>query len=167
MIFRRDPIPNFPDRPEDSHRCLLVAHDCPPTPQLCQLMEEKCRRGPCEMHVLVSRFRRTVLVSDPAVHADADRGRIKIDDQAWDVAEARLDSCMRALGDLGQPVTGEILAGNVVRKIRGLLRFDEFDEVVIMTPPRPKRRLARDLASRVERSTRVPVTTVTTDQPAA
>lgn len=167
MIFRRDPIPDFPERPEDSHRCLLVAHDCPPTPQLCRLMEEKCRRGPCEMHVLVSRFRRTVLVSDPAMHSADGRGRIKINDQAWDVAEARLDSFMRALGDLGQPLTGEILAGNVVRKIRGRLRFDEFDEVVVMTPPRPKRRLARDLASRIERTTRVPVTLVTAEDLAA
>jgi hypothetical protein len=93
-----------------------------------------------------------------------DRGRIKVDDQAWDVAEARLDSFMRALGDLGQPLTGEILAGNVARKIRGLLRFDEFDEVVVMAPGRPRRWPARDLASRIKRGTRVPVTTVTADE---
>ncbi len=171
MIFRRDPIdpvPDFPQRPEDSHRCLLVTNDCPPTPQLCRLMEEKCRSGPCEMHVLVSRFRRAVLVSDPAMHAANDRGQITVDDDVWDVAEARLDSFMRALGDLGQPLTGEILGGNVLRKIRALLRFDDFDEVVIMTPPRPKRRLAaRDLASRIERTTRVPITMVTTDDLAA
>jgi hypothetical protein len=120
------------------------------------------------MHVLVSRFRRAVLVSDPAVHAEKDRGQITVDDQAWDVAEARLDSFMRALGDLGQPLSGEILGGNVLRKIPGLLRFDDYDEVVIMTPSRPRRRLAtRDLASRIERSTRVPVTLVPADDLAA
>lgn len=171
MIFRRDPtdpVPDFPPRPEDSHRCLLVASDCPPTPQLCRLMEEKCRRGPCEMHVLVSRFRRAVLVSDPAMHARNDRGQITVDDDVWDVAEARLDSFMRALGDLGQPLTGEILGGNALRKIRSLLRFDDFDEVVIMTPPRSKRRLTtRDLASRIQRSAHVPVTVVAADDLAA
>ncbi|MEL6983952.1 MAG: hypothetical protein AAFO29_16125 [Actinomycetota bacterium] len=131
-------------------------------------MEERVQRGPCEMHVLVSRFRRAVLVSDPAVSAKKDRGQITVDDQAWDVAEARLDSFMRALGDLGQPLSGEILGGNVLRKIRGLLRFDDYDEVVIMTPSRPRRRLAtRDLASRIERATQVPVTLVPAEDLAA
>lgn len=173
MIFRRDPFPNFPDRPADSHRCLLVAHECPPTPNLCRLMEEKCQRGPCEMHVLVSRFRRSTLVTDPALaprpnpRTGTGDERITIDDQAWDVAEARLDSFMRALGDLGQPLTGEILAGNVLRKVRALLRFDEFDEVVVMSPRRPRRWPSRDLASRVRRSSRVPVTLITASDLAA
>jgi hypothetical protein len=168
MIFRRrDPFPNLPARPADSHRCLLVAHECPPTPNLCRLMEEKCQRGPCEMHVLVSRFRRSVLVTDPALTTRAGDDRITLDDQAWDVAEARLDSFMRALGGLGQPLTGEILSGNVLRKVRDHLRWDDFDEVVIMAPGRRRRWPSRDLADRVRRSARVPVTLIAADDLAA
>ena len=162
MILRRDPFPNFPERPSDLHRCLLVAHDGAPTPRLCRLMEERCRRGPCEMHVVVSRFRRTVLVSDPSV-CSRGAGDITVDDQAWDVAEARLDSFMRALGDLGQPLSGEILSGNLLRRVRRLLRFDDFDEVVVMTSGDRGRWPSRDLAEKVKRAARVPVTTVVAD----
>ncbi len=162
MILRRDHFPNFPERPDDLHRCLLVAHESAPTPRLCRLMEERCQRGPCEMHVVVSRFRRTVLVSDPSMSARGD-GKITVDDQAFDVAEARLDSFMRALGDLGQPLSGEILTGNLLRRIRSLLRFDDFDEVVVMTSGGRRRWPNRDLAERVKRAARVPVTMVAAD----
>ncbi len=168
MIFRRDPIPNFPERPAEAHRCLLVAHESPPTPNLCRLMEERCQSGPCEMHVLVSRFKRSVLVTDPALgpRAGLDPGdeRITVDDQAWEVAEARLDSFMRALGGLGQPLSGEILASDILGRVRTLLRINEFDEVVVMSAAGKQRRWpSRDLASRVCRTARVPVTLVTAD----
>ena len=67
MFSRRDPFPDFPERPPGIHRCLLLAQESSPTPRLCRLMEERCQSGPTEMHVLVSRFRRSVLVTDPAL----------------------------------------------------------------------------------------------------
>lgn len=166
MIFRRNPFPQLPPRPPDSHRCLLVASECAPTPGLCQLMAEKCREGPCEMHVLVSRFKRSVLVTDPGLHAGSDE-RITVADQEWDLAEARLDSFMRALGDLGQPVTGEIMVGTALKRIRSMLRFDTFDEVVVLAPrraPRPRRWLARDLVTRIKRASQIPVITLPADE---
>lgn len=168
MFLRRKPRFELPAASDVPHRYLLVANECPPTPGLCRLMAERCQEGPCEMHVLVSRFRRTVLVSDPALGAGGDGGAsIKVDDQLWDVAEARLDSFMRALSDLGQPLTGEILAGNTLRKIRGLLRIERFDEVFVLSTARPVRWRGRDLASRIQRSAGVPVTTVMADSIAA
>ena len=65
--------------------------------------------------------------------------RITVEDQRWDVAEARLDSFMRALGDLGQPLSGEILERKALRRIRSLLNIDDFDEVVVLAPRRSRR----------------------------
>lgn len=163
MIFRRGPLPQLPPRPPDSHRCLLVASECAPTPGLCELMAEKCRQGPCEMHILVSRFKRSTLVVDPGLGSGG-KGRIKVDDQQWDLAEARLDSFMRALGDLGQPLSGEILAGNAFKRIRSLLRIETFDEVVVLAPRRPRRWLARDLVASIKRASQIPVITVPADE---
>ncbi|MEM9561373.1 MAG: hypothetical protein AAGA93_02065 [Actinomycetota bacterium] len=173
MIFRRDPLPNPSERTDDAQRCLLVAHNAPPTPRLCRLMEERCSStGHYEMHVVVTRFRRSVLVTDPVLgpRAEGKRladDRVRVDDQTWDVAEARLDSFMRALGDLGQPLSGEILAGNVRRRVRALLSFNTFDEVVVMTSASPRRWPTRDLASKVRQMARVPVTLIPADDLAA
>lgn len=168
MIFRRGPLPiQLPPRPPDSHRCLLVTNECAPTPGLCQLMAEKCSQGPCEMHILVSRFKRSVLVTDPGLGAKGN-DRITVDDQEWDLAEARLDSFMRALGDLGQPLSGEILAGTAFKRIRSLLRIETFDEVVVLAPRRrPRRWLARDLVESIKRASQIPVITIPADELAA
>ncbi len=173
MIFRRDPLPNLPERTDEAQSCLLVAHESPPTPRLCRLMAERCSStGHYEMHVLVTRFRRSVLVTDPALgpRAEGKRladDRVRVDDQTWDVAEARLDSFMRALGDLGQPLSGEILAGNAWKRVRTLLDFNTYDEVVVLGPSTPRRWPTRDLASKVRRMARVPVTLVPADDLAA
>lgn len=167
MFLRRTPRFDLPAASDLPHRYLLVANECPPTPGLCRLMAERCQSGPCEMHVIVSRFRRTVLVSDPALGSGDDDASITVDDQQWDVAEARLDSFMRALSDLGQPLSGEILAGNTWRKLRGLLRIERFDEVFVLGSNRSGRWPGRDLASRIERLVGVPVTTVPADALAA
>lgn len=167
MFLRRRPhFPNFPERPADVHRCLLVANNCAPTPRLCQMMADRCDRGPCEMHVLVSRARRVELVSDPALRprGSAAEASIRIDDQRWDVAEARLDSFMRALGDLGQPLSGEILAGSTIRKIRDLLRCDDFDEVVVLAPGDRPRWPSRDLVAKIRRLSQIPVVALPVDE---
>jgi hypothetical protein len=165
MKFRRTLLPSLA-RPLEGHRCLLVADESAPTPGLCRLMEQRCQSGPCEMHVLVSRLRRPVLVSDPAMASPRDRAdEIRVDDGIYDVAEARLDSFMRALGDLGQPLTGEILAGNFRRQVRQYLKLDHYDEVVVM--PSSRRRWpwpGRDIVDSIRRTCRVPVTEVMPDE---
>ncbi len=166
MIFRKKPLPDFTP-PPDRHRCLLVAHDSSPDPRLLRLLEERCQRGPCDLHVLVSRFKRTELRADPAISGPTPGDdRIRVDDQQWDVAEARLEGFMRALGDLSLSLTGEILAGNPLRTIRRLLRVDDYHEVVVLTPGRG-RWPNRDLASRIERTAEVPVVTLVADESAA
>jgi len=90
---------------------------------------------------------------------------IRVDDGVYDVAEARLDSFMRALGDLGQPLTGEILGGNFVRQVRQYLKLDHYDEVVVM--PSSRRRWpwpGRDVVGTIRRTCRVPVTEVMPDE---
>lgn len=167
MIFRKSDPSHLP-RPLDGRRCLVVADQAAPTPHLCRLMEERCRRGPCELHVLVSRIRSTVLVTDPALGATPDGdGRIRVDEGVYDVAEARLDSFMRALSDFGQPLSGEILGGNFRRQVCRLLKVEKYDEVVVMTSPRRFRWPRRDLIGGIRRTCRVPVTTVMADDLAA
>ena len=164
MIFRKTMPPSDPPRPLDGHRTLLVADQGAPTPSLCRLLEERCQRGPCELHVLVSRLGHPVLVSDPVLGSPTDGdGEIRVDEQAYDVAEARLDSFMRALGDLGQPLTGQILGGNFRRQVCRLLKVESFDEVVVMTSSRGVRWPRRDLVGGIRRTCRVPVTAVAAD----
>ena len=158
-------------------RCLLVANRAMPCQGLGQLLIERCHSRPAEVHVLVSRLRNPVLVPDPVFVPSPIRQldqQISVDDASFRVAEARLDSFVRALSGLGLGLTGEIVADSPHRGARRALRSEAFDEVVVISdgpdaadlpdgPPRSgrsRRRTRRDLAERLRRSSEVPVTSL-------
>jgi hypothetical protein len=106
-----------------------------------------------------------VLVADPDLGAPASEGgEILVDDGRYDVAQARLDSFMRALDDITMSRSGEVLSGNLARGILQLVARRSFDEVLMVGSggwsERRWLRRRRDLAADVRRNCTVPVVVV-------
>jgi hypothetical protein len=157
--------PKFYGPPEPLKKYLVVALRCAPSPELRRFLAERCTAGPAEFHVLVPRAKRTVLVADPDLGNPASDGaEILVDDGRYDVAQARLDSFMRALDDITMSRSGEVLSGNIARGIRQLVARRSFDEVLMVGSggwsERRWLRRRRDLAADVRRTCTVPVVVV-------
>lgn len=120
-------------------RCLLVVDQSTPSRDLLQLVTERCGRQ-SEVHVLVSRHRRSVLVPDPILAAGSRtraRAEIRVDDQLFHVSEARLACFVRALAQVGVTASGEIASRSPLRAARRAMRSSTFDEVLVVEPTRP------------------------------
>lgn len=155
------------DEVEATRRHLVIADRTLAGPSLREAIEQRCWAGPAQFHILVPRHRRSVLVNDPLIDAD-DPGRevrsIRVDEKAYDLAEARLASFMRVFGHLGRSLSGEIGDGRPLAAARRLLDRARFDEIILSTlAARRSGRLRRDLPERLERALGVPVVTVDPD----
>lgn len=159
----RKPIDPERERPSVTDgRYLLVANRAMPDRLLGQVIVDRCARRPVAIHVLVSRLRRPVLVPDPALRSPSSTGeqQIAVDDESYRVAEARLDSFIRALGDIGCELSGEIVAHGPLKGARRVIEAGRFDEVLVLTEADADRRRRRQTVERLRRSSSIPVTPI-------
>lgn len=83
-------------------------------------------------------------------------------ENADEAAQRQLDVGLAWLRQLGAAVDGEIGDGDPVRGVGDAIKEETYDEVIISTLPRGiSRWLHQDLAHRVERKYKLPVTVVT------
>jgi hypothetical protein len=85
--------------------------------------------------------------------------------QAHDLAEIRLNTALHSLSRTGANVSGEIGDASILDAIGDSLRSQQFDEVILATPPPTvSERFFGDLGSRIQQSENIPVTRVVIPQ---
>ncbi len=130
---------------------LVLAHQTLDSPQLLEVLRDHLSEGPATFHLVV-----------PERHdhgAFWDEGQVRLE------AERRLEEARLRLLGLGFAVTGEVGHTNPVQSVNNVLRReppDHFDEIIIsMLPSRVSKWFGMDAPARVQKLTRVPVTSVT------
>lgn len=136
---------------------LVVAHQTLDSPQLLEAMRERASRGPATFHLVV-----------PERH---DQGFVWNEGQVRLAAHKRLEEARLRFLDVGFAVTGEVGHTNPVQSVHNVLRRehpDHFDEIIVsMLPSKVSRWLGMDVPGRIQKGTKVPVTSLTASAVAA
>lgn len=132
-------------------RYLVIANLTLVSDELYELIRERTRRGPTQLHVLV-----------PATR-DPSSWRGHVDDEDAAAARERLKAAVERFSALGAEVQGEVGDPSPVQAVGDVLRRGEtFDEVILSTlPAGPSKWLRMDLPARIERTTGLPLTHIT------
>jgi hypothetical protein len=134
---------------------LVVANKTLASATLAAAIEERLARGPSSFHVVV-----------PATPVG--NGLTWDEDASRSAAEARLATIIQHLCDLGATdATGEIGVPDPVAAAADAIRRREIDEVIVSTlPPGISRWLGQDVPTKMQGVIRVPLTVVTSKDPA-
>jgi len=128
-------------------RYLVVAHKTLGGDHLIEKVQACRADGESEFHLLVP-------VNPPHDHAWTD-GQLEA------AAKEVLDQGIERFRAAGIEATGEVGDANPVYAIDGVLRREQFDEIILSTlPPGPSRWLKMDVPTRVSREFSLPVTHV-------
>jgi hypothetical protein len=127
---------------------LVVANQTLGGEHLLAELRRRLSEGPCRFHVVV-----------PAnVNPD---GWTHTVDEAWALAQQRLDDAIERFTDLGAEIDGQVGDERPLDAMRDALRIWPCDEVILSTlPAGASRWLKMDLVSRASRVLPVPVTHV-------
>lgn len=91
-------------------------------------------------------------------------GLVIYDDAVRHGAQVRVDLATSVMADRGVLITGDVGDGDPFHATMDALREDRYDEIIVSTLPVAESRwLGRDLITRLEEETSVPVTHVVTD----
>jgi hypothetical protein len=130
---------------------LVLAHQTLDSPQLLEAIRDRMSDGPATFHLVV-----------PERH---DQGAFWNEGQVRLEAERRLEETRLRLLGLGIAVTGEVGHTNPVQSVNNALRRepkDHYDEIIIsMLPSRVSKWFGMDAPSRIQKLTKVPVSSVT------
>ncbi len=150
---------------------LVVANHTLGGSELLDAIRDRMSRGPAHFWVLVPATPTTHLVNDfnalsCAFPVDADALPSAADDRTREQgiveAQARFDSEVQRLRDIGAVADGAVGDPNPMRAIDTTLAERHFDEILLSTlPPGISRWLAWDLPHRIRRRTNVPLTVLT------
>jgi hypothetical protein len=175
---------------EPVRRYLVVANQTLGGDQLVAAIRERIAAGPSHFHLLVpatpsseldaeylARVREADRPATPpgGEGLDREQARHLLEDELDEVdhtesgedlgrrlARERLAHELARLRELGADASGEVGVPDPVAAVGVVLHRWEFDEVILSTlPGRSSRWLARDLPSRIRRSSKLPVTHVT------
>ena len=132
-------------------RYLIVANQTLGGEQLAAEIMKRHREGPARFHVVVP-------ATHPQDHATWTEG------EARAVAEERLRTALERFRDTGADVDGEVGDESPLQAIDDATESERYDEIILSTlPPGVSRWLKQDLPHRVERSSGLPVTHVTSE----
>lgn len=136
---------------------LVVAHQTLDSPQLLETIRDRMSQGAATFHLVVpERHDQGFTWNEGQVHLEAAR---------------RLEDARLRFLELGIAVTGEVGHTNPVQSVNNVLLRedpDHFDEIIISTlPTRLSRWLGMDVPARIQKGTRVPVTSVSAASVAA
>lgn len=149
-------------------RILVVANQTLGGNHLAELVRNRADAGPVEVVLVVPATSHADLV-EVLAQAFAVQGGIRPPapaDDAHQHARAQATAGVHWLAGLGVSAVGEVVDHDPVPAIRDRLDRGDVDEVVVSTLPAGMSRwLHHDLAHRIRRTTDVPVTVVTADQP--
>ena len=153
------------------HQYLVVANHTLGGRELHDTIRDRMSRGPAEFWVLVPATPTTHLINDfnalscafpvdPDVLPSAADDRTR--DQGIAEAQARLDTEVQRLREIGAIADGAVGDADPMRAIETTLAERQVDEIILSTlPPGISRWLAWDLPHRVRRRTSVPLTVIT------
>ena len=142
-------------------RYLVVANQTLASPGLYGLIAEKVASGPSEFHVLVPATATRTIYHDPTAVLDQHLAEVAIEDRRVAQAEGRLAAFREVFAHLGPKLTGEVGIGDPVAAARRVMERSTFDEIIVSTlPPGMSRWLRLDLATRLERALKLPVTSL-------
>jgi hypothetical protein len=134
---------------------LVVGNQTLDSPELADAIAERAAAGPASFHVVV-----------PATPVQ--RGMTWDEDEAFAVAQDRLEAAIGWLRATGAEVSGEIGHRDPIVATEDALRGRTVDEVILSTlPPGISRWLGQDVPTRLKGSVLVPVTVVTTQRSTA
>ena len=150
---------------------LVVANHTLGGSELLDAIRDRMSRGPAQFWVLVPATPTTHLVNDfnalsCAFPVDADALPSAADDRTREQgiveAQARFDTEVQRLRDIGAAADGAVGDPDPMRAIDTTLAERQFDEILLSTlPPGISRWLAWDLPHRIRRRTNVPLTVIT------
>lgn len=151
-------------------RIVVVANQTLGGEHLADLIRSRVADGPVEVLLVIPATSHPDLVQALA-EAFAVQGGLRppaVGPDDHELARARATAGVHWLAGLGVDAVGEVVDSDPVPAIRERLDRGDIDEVVLSTlPAGASRWLHQDLAHRIRRVTRVPVTVVTADHPPA
>jgi hypothetical protein len=129
-------------------RYLVIANVTVTEPHLLDKVRQAMAAGDSSFHLLI-----------PA--SPSHEGLTWTEGQARAAAQEQLDAGLRAFGDMGAEVTGEVGAASPVDAAGDLVAREDFDEILLSTLPLgPSRWLKQDVVARMQRHVNIPVTHV-------
>lgn len=168
-LDREREVPGTDHEVVEVKRYLVVANKSLASPDLAREIRKRQAAGPCEFHVVVpatsdaTRWASLAAGSDPVGGLAADANLVMRQlDEAQAEAEARLETHVEAMRELGADVTSEIGSADPYTAARTAMDRSSFDEIIISTlPAGVSKWLRMDLESRLRRSTQIPITVCT------
>jgi hypothetical protein len=141
-----------------SRRCLVVMNQTAGGDELVRALEDRLASGPCWFHLVVFLPRLPDFYESALVAYAGDR----LDDrQAQSASREVLEGHLGRFRHAGARGHGEVGGLDPLKRIIALTRPQQFDEVILCTPPGGLSRVAgRDLPRRVERNCRLPATRI-------
>lgn len=138
----------------EARRILIIANQTAGGQHLKEEVRRRLHEGPCVFRLLVP-------ATPPHDH-------LWTEGEATALATRRRDEAVAGLRELGADVDGVVGDASPIQAIDDLLYDDSFDEVIVSTlPPGASRWLKQDLAHRIERRFKLPVTVITAAEDAA
>jgi GABA permease len=138
---------------------LLVTNQTLGGENLRRAIKRRAAKGRCRFHVLVPAPGPTTLWESVI---DAYEGAQPGDDASVDEAGRRLGSEIAWLCKAGVDADGEIGDPDPIRAIEAALAKEDFDEILVSTPPAgPSSWVAADLPHRIRRRFHLPVRVIT------
>ena len=141
-----------------SRRCLVVINQTSGGDELVRAIEERLVSGCCWFHLVVFLPRPPDFYESALAAYAGDR----LDDpEALSASRRALEGHLGRFHQAGAQGQGEVGGLAPLKRIRALTRYQQFDEVILCTPPAGLSRLVgRDLPRRIERDCRLPVTRI-------
>jgi hypothetical protein len=146
-------------------RYLIIANQTLAEAALMEAIRERLRAGPSSFYVLVPNTSRSDLAARVAsgVPLPPGAGDPTTDAEATAHAQHRLGQLLNDLRGLDADADGELGVADPLEAVSQLLERQQFDEIILSTLPQPiSRWLWMDLPRRLQRSSNLPVTTITT-----
>ena len=142
-------------------RILVVANQTLGGRQFAEVVQQRVAEGDCAFHVVVPATAVGDQVAPPAGSGSPTKAPTP-EEYARAVAGQRLEAALAMIRQAGGEADGEVGDPDPLEAVRGAVRRQEADEVVVSTLPLGLSRwLRRDLPHQVERLTGLPVTHVT------